>query len=76
MSATTQFAGTTWLQRAFDGTNSQGVKITIVYLIATHQTGSTSQFFFIGYVAPLDSFDQTNTDYFQPMMQSFAFTSK
>ena len=75
ISATAQFAGQTWLQRAFDGTNAQGVKVTLVYLLANHKAGSTMKIFVIAFAATADSFDQANTDFFQPMTKSFAFTS-
>ncbi len=75
ISATAQFGGETWLQRAFDATNAHGVKITIVYLLANHQAGSTMKIFVIVFAAPVDGFDQANTDFFQPMTKSFAFTS-
>lgn len=74
-SASVQFGGTTWLQRAFDGTNAQGEKVTLVYLLTTHQAGSGNKLFVIAFAAPVDSFDQANTGFFQPMMKSFAFTS-
>jgi len=75
ISATAQFAGETWLQRAFDGTNAQGVKVTLVYLLANHKAGSTMKIFVIVFAATANSFDQANTDFFQPMTKSFAFTS-
>ena len=75
VSATVQFGGEIWQQQEFDGTNANGIAITIDYLLANHQSGSAMKIYFLGFAAPVASFDQTNSDYFQPMLKSFVFTS-
>ena len=75
MSATVQFAGETWLQRAFDGTNANGVNITIDYLLTNHVTGSSTKIYIMALAATADGFDQSNNNFFQPMLKSFVFTS-
>ena len=75
MSATVQFAGETWLQRAFDGTNANGVNITIDYLLTNHGTGSSMKVYIMALATTVDSFDQSNNNFFQPMLKSFVFTS-
>ena len=68
---TTTIAGETWSQFAMDS-DFQGETYSFVMMRATHPA---STMFSILYSGPKDGFDQENQSYFQPMLQSFTFTS-
>jgi hypothetical protein len=61
-------AGETWSQYTGDLSLS-GQTLHIVLLIAGH-AGSTA---FVAYLAPKNSFSSDDSQYFQPMLQSFTF---
>jgi hypothetical protein len=66
-----QAAGTTELTQS-----GQTVTIEQVLLATTHPPGAPSRtLFIITYVAPAQTFAQTSSTTFQPMLQSFTFTS-
>ena len=78
---TTTVAGETWSQGAATGditptgtTNPVSAKIVVIADNHPANTSST-QGFTIGYVTGTQVFDAMNTTYFQPMLQSFRFTS-
>lgn len=62
-------AGETWVQEAADITRD-GVELHIVVLVTTHG----DQTYLLGYYSTPQAFDAANTAYFQPAVQSFAFT--
>jgi hypothetical protein len=78
---TTTVAGETWSQGAATGDitpegASSPVTAKIVVISDNHPANtSTTQGFTIGYVTGTQVFDAMNTTYFQPMLQSFKFTS-
>lgn len=78
---TTSVAGETWSQGSATGdvtptgANSP-VTAKIVVISANHPANTSStQGFTLGYVTAAQVFDMANTTYFQPMLQSFKFTS-
>lgn len=77
--ASVSINGVTWSQRAVTGdvaVGSQNVPAKLVLLVAIHPaSAATSQAFQLFYVAPTLTFDQVNLLIFQPMLQSFKFTS-
>lgn len=78
--ATTNVGGVTWNQKAGSGDNTtpNGAKAHLKFYILTTnypEKTSTTKLFILGYAAPSATFDQTNTDAFQPMLQSFKFTA-
>lgn len=72
-------AGDTWSQggATYDVTsNGQTTSYKAVVMADAHPANSPSaKGFLLVYVAPPDVFDQVNNDDFQPMLQSFTFTS-
>jgi hypothetical protein len=75
--STTSVGGDSWNQVSASGTqrlNNQDTAIQVV-VIATVQPASSllSKSFTILYQAPASTFNQDNTTYFQPMLQSFKF---
>lgn len=79
IAASTSLNGVTWSQRAVTGdvtVGSQDVPAKLVLLVTIHPASApTSQAFQLFYVAPTFTFDQVNLLIFQPMLQSFKFTS-
>lgn len=79
VTASTTINGVTWSQRAVTGdvvVNNQTVPAKLVLLVAVHPASAVaSQAFQLFYVAPTFTFDQVNQLIFQPMLQSFKFTS-
>ncbi len=76
---TTTVGGESWVQKSLSGTstsNGQSVAIQIVVISDNHPANSPStQNFSIVYGAPKLLFATGDTNYFQPMLQSFKFTS-
>jgi hypothetical protein len=76
---TTTLAGDTWSQggATYDvASNGTTTSYQAVVMADAHPANSaTPKGFLIVYVAPPDTFDQANTDDFQPMLQSFTFIS-
>ncbi len=78
---TTTVAGETWSQGAATGDitpegATSPVTAKIVVISDNHPANTSStQGFTIGYVTGTQVFDAMNTTYFQPMLQSFKFTS-
>jgi len=79
--ATTTLAGDTWNQGAATGDikpsgQSSTANVKIVVITDNHPANSPStQAFEIGYATGTQVFDLANSAYFQPMLQSFKFTS-
>jgi hypothetical protein len=77
--ATVTVGGATWNQQSVSGTQRVNAANTVVQsvVIGTVHPGNTptSRAYTITYRAPQASFAQTNTSYFQPMLQSFKFQS-
>lgn len=77
--ATVKIAGATWNQRAATGDDTEnGVTTNLkIYAIATQypEKKSNTKLFFISYLTTTDAFDQTNTDVFQPMLNTFKFSA-
>lgn len=71
--------GVTWAQRAITGTttvNGQSVPVKVILLVTVHPaSAANSQAYQLIYGGPTLLFDQTNTQIFQPMLQSFKFTA-
>ena len=71
--------GDTWSQQGatYDVTsNGQATNFTGIVLADGHPANSPNlKGFLIVYAAPTDTFDQVNTNIFQPMLQTFTFTS-
>ena len=71
--------GDTWTQQGatYDVTsNGQATNFTGIVLADGHPANSpTLKGFLIVYAAPSNTFDQVNNDIFQPMLQSFTFSS-
>lgn len=65
---TVSLAGESWTQEAAD-VGVKGVTLHSVVMGATHN----GRFYIILYVAPKDTFDTTDTQSFQPMLNSFTF---
>lgn len=76
---TAMVGGQTWNQAAGTGEHTQGgqtVTLQLVMMATNHPASSPStKLFIITYVSPAQTFDQTNMTTFQPMLQSFKFTS-
>ena len=75
--ATTTIGGQSWGQKSVSGTqriNNRGTMLQVVVLANVHP-GNTllSKGYTIDYRAPQAMFNQANTSYFQPMLQSFKF---
>lgn len=79
--STTTLAGETWSQGAATGDitpSGQSTRTNVkIYVISdNHPANSTStRAFVIGYATGTQVFDLANSGYFQPMLQSFKFTS-
>src|SRR6266480_5831541 len=75
--STTTIDGETWNQVSASGTqrlNNQDTDIQVVVIATVHPANSLlSKSFTILYQAPVATFSQDNTTYFQPMLQSFKF---
>lgn len=71
--------GVTWVQRAVTGTatvNGQDVPAKLILLVAIHPAGAAdSRAFQLIYGGPTLTYDLINAQIFQPMLQSFKFTS-
>ena len=79
VAATTTVGGVTWNQKAASGDVGVG-GITVngkIYVLATNhpENTNTTKLYIIVYDAPSATFDQTNTNAFTPMLQSFKFTA-
>lgn len=76
---TTIVGAQSWSQRAITGTstlNGQSSDIEATVLANNHPARATdTKGYVLVYVAAKDQFDQARTKYFQPMLQSFKFTS-
>ena len=76
---TTMVGGLPWSQRSITGTstlNGQSSDIAATVLANNHPLHTTdTKGYVIVCVAAKDKFDQAQTKYFQPMIQSFKFTS-
>ena len=76
---TTMVSGLPWSQRSITGTstlNGQSSDIEATVLANNHPLHTTdTKGYVIVCVAAKDKFDQAQTKYFQPMVQSFKFTS-
>lgn len=74
VASTTTVAGDTWVQKAYTGTISAGGQNVPgrIYLLVDVHHGSA---YVIYYGGPAATFDVENTQAFQPMLQSFKFTS-
>jgi hypothetical protein len=74
---TVTVGGASWSQQSVSGTQRLNAADTVVQavVLATVHPGNTptSKGYTIVYRAPQASFAQTNTSYFQPMLQSFKF---
>jgi len=77
VSSTTTVGGESWSQIAASGTqrlNNQDTNVQVVVLANVHPANTPlSKSFTILYQAPVSTFSQDNTAYFQPMLQSFKF---
>ena len=77
VSPTTTVGGESWSQIAASGTqrlNNQDTDVQVVVLANVHPANTPlSKSFTILYQAPVSTFSQDNTAYFQPMLQSFKF---
>jgi hypothetical protein len=75
--STTTVGGESWSQISASGTqrlNNQDTDVQVVVLADVHPAGTlNSKSFTIVYQAPVSTFNQDNTTYFQPMLQSFKF---
>ena len=75
--STTTVGGDSWSQKSASGTqrlNNQDTNIQVVALADVHPANTPlSKSFTIVYQAPVSTFSQDNTTYFQPMLQSFKF---
>ena len=76
--STTTVGGESWSQISASGTqrlNNQDTNVQVVVLAVVHPAKMLlSKSFTILYQAPMSTFSQDNTTYFQPMLQSFKFT--
>jgi hypothetical protein len=76
---TTMLANQSWSQRSLTGTTTVQGQITPVQavVLATNYPEHTTatKGFIIAYVAVKDKFDEAQTTYFNPMLQSFKFTA-
>ena len=77
--ASTTIGGESWVQRSIAGTSSTGGQsgdIQMVVASDNHPANSAStNSFTVIYATLKATFDAANTQYFQPMLQSFKFTS-
>ncbi len=77
VSSTSTVGGDSWSQIAASGTqrlNNQDTDVQVVVLADVHPANTPlSKSFTILYQAPVSTFSQDNTAYFQPMLQSFKF---
>ncbi len=75
--STTTVGGESWSQVSASGTqrlNNQDTDIQVVVIANVHPANTLlSKSFTILYQAPVATFSQDNTTYFQPMLQSFKF---
>ena len=75
--STTTVGGDSWSQVSASGTqrlNNQDTNIQVVVIANVHPANTLlSKSFTILYQAPVATFSQDNTTYFQPMLQSFKF---
>ena len=75
--STTTVGGDSWSQVSASGTqrlNNQDTNVQVVVLAIVHPANTLlSKSFTILYQAPVATFSQDNTTYFQPMLQSFKF---
>ena len=74
VASTTTVGGDTWVQKAYTGTlsaNGQSVPGRVYMLVDIHHGTAYT----IIYGGPAALFDVENAQYFQPMLQSFKFTS-
>jgi hypothetical protein len=75
--STTSIGGDSWNQVSASGTqrlNNQDTDIQVVVIATIHPANALlSKSFTILYQAPVSTFSQVNTTYFQPMLQSFKF---
>ena len=75
--STTNVGGDSWSQISASGTqrlNNQDTNIQVVVIATVHPANTLlSKSFTIFYQAPVSTFSQDNTTYFQPMLQSFKF---
>ena len=75
--STTTVGGESWSQIAASGTqrlNNQDTNVQVVVLAVVHPANTPlSKSFTILYQAPVSTFSQDDTTYFQPMLQSFKF---
>lgn len=73
--STTTVAGESWSQITANATTS-GTQGQLIVIADNHPKQSPSTMaYIIAYGGPMTSFDQINTSDFQPMLQSFTFTS-
>ncbi len=76
--ATTTIGGQSWSQKSISGTqrlNNQDTMLQVVVLATVHPgTTPLSKGYTIDYRTTTTMFNQANTAYFQPMLQSFHFT--
>ncbi len=81
VASTTTVAGETWSQGAATGDitpsgQKTATNVKIIIIADNHPPNSTStNAFIIGYATGTQIFDLANSGYFQPMLQSFKFTS-
>jgi hypothetical protein len=75
--STTSIGGDSWNQVSASGTqrlNNQDTDIQVVVIATIHPANTLlSKSVTILYQAPVSTFSQDNTTYFQPMLQSFKF---
>jgi hypothetical protein len=75
--STTTVGGDSWSQVSASGTqrlNNQDTDVQVVVIANVHPANTLlSKSFTILYQAPVATFSQDNTTYFQPMLQSFKF---
>jgi hypothetical protein len=75
--STTSVGGDSWSQISASGTqrlNNQDTNIQVVVIATVHPANTLlSKSFTILYQAPVSTFSQDNTTYFQPMLQSYKF---
>jgi hypothetical protein len=75
--STTTVGGDSWSQISASGTqrlNNQDTNVQVVVLADVHPANAlSSKSYTIVYQAPVSTFSQDNTTYFQPMLQSFKF---
>ena len=75
--STTTVGGDSWNQVSASGTqrlNNQDTNVQVVVIATVHPANTLlSKSFTILYQAPVATFSQDNTTYFQPMLQSFKF---